>query len=344
MRTEPRIKSVLFIRRDNIGDLVCTTPAIRAIRRARPDARIGVLVNSYNAEAIRGNPDVNEVFVYEKWKHSGGRSRLAVWFQNWKELRRVRQAGFDAAIGCGYAWSKRLARLTRSTGARMRIGIGPPEGATACYTHPVSAPTSSIHEVEAVMRLVEPIGITAAPPGLVLQPDAIEVSAVMKKLGEAGMRGGRRLVAMHVSSRREQNRWPRGSFIKLGDMLHTEGADVMLLWSPGTPDNPLHPGDDALASEIASSMKTPPFSIRTERLGELIAALSAADAVVCCDGGAMHIAAGLGKPIVAVWGSTDERRWHPWGVPYIILRRDGTASATGPDEAFAACKRLFLKG
>jgi len=344
METQAQIKSVLFIRRDNIGDLVCTTPAIRAVRSSWPGARIGVLVNSYNAEAIRDNPDVNEVFVYEKWKHAGGKSRPRVWFENWKELRRVRAAGFDAAIGCGYAWSARLARLTRSTGARVRIGVAPPEGASACYTHPVPAPDSPIHEVEAVMRLVEPVGITGAPPALVLQPDAAEVRLVMNRLDEAGMRGGQRLVAMHISSRREQNRWPAGSFKELGDMLQAEGARVMLLWSPGAADNPLHPGDDAAASAVASSMKTPPLVVKTGRLGELIAALSVVDSVVCCDGGAMHIAAGLGKPVVTIWGSTDERRWHPWGVPYIILKGDGAASATSAEEAFAACKRLGITG
>ena len=59
---------VLFIRRDNIGDLICTTPAIHALRKNFPAAKIGVLVNSYNADAVAGNPDVDEVYIYEKAK------------------------------------------------------------------------------------------------------------------------------------------------------------------------------------------------------------------------------------------------------------------------------------
>ena len=63
---------ILIIRRDNIGDLACTTPAIAVLRQHFPEAEIGALVNSYNAEVLRGNPNVDHVFVYQKLKHAGG--------------------------------------------------------------------------------------------------------------------------------------------------------------------------------------------------------------------------------------------------------------------------------
>src|SRR3989304_5858745 len=78
------MNKVLFIRRDNIGDLICTTPAIHALREKFPAAKIGVLVNSYNADAVAGNPDVDEVYVYEKAKHAEGKNRFLVWLGNLK--------------------------------------------------------------------------------------------------------------------------------------------------------------------------------------------------------------------------------------------------------------------
>ena len=96
------VRSVIFIRRDNIGDLVCTTPAIRAVRQRHPGARIGALVNSYNADAVRTNPDIDEIFVYEKEKHSEGKGRLKVFLDNWRVIRRIRSAGYDFAVGCSY--------------------------------------------------------------------------------------------------------------------------------------------------------------------------------------------------------------------------------------------------
>ena len=52
----------------------------------------------------------------------------------------------------------------------------------------------------------------------------------------------------------------------------------------------------------------------------MIAALSLAGRVICPDGGAMHLAAGLGKPIVALFGDSPVERWRPWGVPHRIVQ------------------------
>src|SRR5262249_6206403 len=68
----------LVIRRDNIGDLVCTTPLIAALRRRYPEAWIAALVNHYAAPVLDNNPDLDAVFSYEKAKHLGDEeSRLA---------------------------------------------------------------------------------------------------------------------------------------------------------------------------------------------------------------------------------------------------------------------------
>src|SRR5574337_1011692 len=103
------IGSVIFIRRDNIGDLVCTTPAIRAVRRAFPRAKIGVLVNSYNAPVLKGNPDIDRLYVYRKPKHLPGKSRLSVLWENFKVFREIRREGYEVAIAGG-SFSRTLAR------------------------------------------------------------------------------------------------------------------------------------------------------------------------------------------------------------------------------------------
>ena len=70
---------ILVIRRDNIGDLVCTTPLIFALRERFPRAHIAALVNTYNEAVLERNPAVDAVYAYEKGKHRGkGRSALSV--------------------------------------------------------------------------------------------------------------------------------------------------------------------------------------------------------------------------------------------------------------------------
>lgn len=339
-------KSVLFIRRDNIGDLVCTTPAIRAVRLKYPEAEIAILVNSYNADIVKGNPDIDEVFIYEKEKHRPkGKGVLKTLLGQLNVIRKIRSRRFDAAIGCAYSYSPRLARLAYLTGAKLRIGYAPKHGNSRFYNSVVKGPSEPVHEVLAMMRLLKPLGIEEEPvPRLFIRPDEEEVKKAREFLKSAGP--GRRIALFHISSRRPENRWPLEYFKELGDMIEKQcGFKPLLTWSPGSKDNPLHPGDDEDAEALASAMKERPLLYKTERLSQLIAALSLADIVICLDGGAMHIAAGLGKPVLAIWGSTDERRWAPWAAPHIILKKDSKhASSVSPKEAFETFMKLSGNG
>lgn len=337
------IKSVIFIRRDNIGDLVCTTPAIKAVRLKCPKARIAVLANSYNAGIVEGNPDVDSVFVYEKEKHSD-KGRARVFLHNLRLLRNIRSERYIAAVGCSYGYSRRVERLTGLTGAQYTIGPAPASGVRCRYTDPVDEPAEPIHEVTAMMRLLEPLGITGSPPGLSLYPHQDEVKKAARALEGSQESGtGKGIIAFHISSRRPENRWPAKNFIELAGLIRKSfGADVLILWSPGSSSNPLHPGDDETAAHIISEIRPRPLSYRTTTLGELMAVTSLVDMVVCSDGGAMHIAAALGKPVIAVWGSTDKRRWAPWGVPSVILQKESRqASSVTALEAVEAFRDLY---
>ena len=73
---------IIVIRRDNIGDLVCTTPLFRTLRRHYPEARIVALVNDYNAPVLDRNTDIDEVFFYTKAKHrTAAETKLGVWWK-----------------------------------------------------------------------------------------------------------------------------------------------------------------------------------------------------------------------------------------------------------------------
>src|SRR5574340_622296 len=150
---------ILFIRRDNIGDLVCTTPSIHAVREKYPDAKIGILVNTYNADAVSNNPDMDEVYIYEKAKHVPDKSKLSVWLNNLRVLQKIRKERYDVAIGCG-AYSPRLARYTMLTGAKTRIGyIKKGMKKSKFYNLPLYEPEKTLHEVEKTFNLLTPFGI-----------------------------------------------------------------------------------------------------------------------------------------------------------------------------------------
>src|SRR6266850_3184520 len=82
---------ILVIRRDNIGDLACTTPLIATLRERLPNAHIVALVNTYNEAVLAGNPAVNVVYAYEKGKHRGEeRSILSVYVDRLRLIMSLR--------------------------------------------------------------------------------------------------------------------------------------------------------------------------------------------------------------------------------------------------------------
>ena len=336
------ITKILFIRRDNIGDLVCTTPPIRAGREQYPDAKIGILVNTYNADAVSNNPDIDEAYIYEKAKHAPDKSKLSVWLNNLRVLHKIRKERYDVAIGCG-AYSPRLARYTLLTGAKMRIGyLKKGMEKSKFYNMPLYDPEKKLHEVEKTFNLLTPLGIDGKPSELRVFPETGEVNKVKDFLSSSGFPKEKPVIAFHISSRRPENRWPAQRFIELANLISANyAAAILLLWSPGSEKNVYHPGDDEKAELIKNSLTPSPVLYKTTYIRELIAALSVSSLVVCCDGGAMHIAAALGKPIVTIWGSTSPDSWAPWGTRHIILKKNRNAADISVEDAFTAVSKLL---
>jgi len=327
---------ILVIRRDNIGDLVCTTPLFSALRQHRPTARIFALVNSYNAPILAGNPDVDEACVYRKAKHrNAGESRLSVWLKTWALIRRLRRERFDVAIVATPGRQPAALKFAHWVKARRVIAYG---DASEGISDPLPLSLANEgHESEAVMRLLAPLGITAAPGSLSVYADSELAAAVRVPEGEGP------LVALHISARKPAQRWPVERFAELARALHArDGARFLLFWSPGPENHPQHPGDDGKAECLLSACHNlPVLACATQRLEELVAGLSRCDAVICSDGGAMHIAAGLGKPIVCFFGNSGLARWHPWSVDYEPLQKPSfDVRDISVDEALAAYERL----
>lgn len=316
---------ILVIRRDNIGDLVCTTPIFRALRERYPEACIAALVNSYTWPVLENNPDTNRVFAYTKAKHRAhGISMLRVYWERLRLIFRLRRMRFDYVILAAPGFLPRVLRLARLIRARHIIGFTDPARRDSHYIDMGVdyLPSHPRHETEDVFRVLAPLGIHGPPPParVTAQPD--EVAMVEALIRPQGWPAGALCVAVHISARKPSQRWPTKRFIEFIKRLHkTYNATFMLLWSPGDEKNPLHPGDDTKAGEIIGALESVPVTAcPTHQLRRLIAALSLCDCVVCSDGGAMHLAAALGKPILCFFGNSDSVRWRPWGVPHVLLQ------------------------
>jgi ADP-heptose:LPS heptosyltransferase len=292
-----RAPRILILRRDNIGDLACTTPLLEALRARLPKAWLGALVTTYNAEVLARNPALDEIFVYEKLKHRSG-GLVAHLRHRIGQMSRLRRQELDCVLVPAPA--PQSLKIARS--------LKPGQVIAAPATFP-----AGMHEVERTFGLGISFGVTGTPGPLRVFPDEKEVIELKRRIGAGPF------TAVHISARRPAQRWPLERYAALIAQLCKRGP-LMLLWAPGSKDNPRHPGDDEAAAGVLQSVKNPSLvPVATPDLKSLIAALSLAGRVVCPDGGAMHLAAALGKPVVALFGDSPVARWRPWAVAHRVL-------------------------
>ena len=342
------LKKILVIRRDNIGDLVCTTPIFRALRQQFPKAYICALVNSYNVAVVARNPDIDDVYVYTKAKHRPkGKTLLGVYWDRLRLILHLRRQHFDYTVLANSRFMLRPLRFARAIRPRHIIGFTEP-GARGVRHIDIGLPYTlphPLHEVEDVFRLLEPLGISGIPPAMYLHPDPSELEEARRKVGKhMGLSSGK-LIGIHISTRKDTNRWPVQNFIELIKRLYKSyNATFLLLWAPGDSSNPKHPGDDDKAAAIKHALHDiPVITYPMGPLEQLIADLSLCDTVITSDGGALHIAAALGKPILCFFGDRDATRWYPWGVPYVLLQPPTrNAADISVDDALAGYRKLLV--
>lgn len=316
-------EKILVIRRDNIGDLVCTTAAFFALRKHYPNAEIGALVNSYNAEVLRGNPNIDHIFVYQKLKHVDGVvNRLKALSQRLRLIVRLRHWKPGVTILAKSSYDRYGLNFAKQIGAKKIIGFVPLDLSQTQDLPNIQIPmpeASAMHEVEAVNLLLKPLGINDALGALQVFPEEATVAVFEAQLAAAKYR-----IGLHISARESERRWGIDNFIAFAKYILETQPDnqILLFWSPGKADDLKHPGDDVAAEQLIKAVRSDRLiSMPTQNLTELIAALSLCDIFVGADGGAMHLAVALNKKVLAMFENTPHKlnHWYPWQVENRVL-------------------------
>jgi lipopolysaccharide heptosyltransferase II len=330
-----RIRRILVVRVDLIGDVVLSLPAVRALRRAYPEAEIDMLVLPSTADILAGQPDVAHVLTYNPniWR----RPISLVGPRNWQGVRdlvvALRGPRYDLCVSvAGDVGSV----LTRLSGARRRVGYAD-EAYPWLLTDAVPGGryTRIMHEVEYVQEIARAAGgvVTAqdARPVLHLVPEAAEaVGRTLHRLGLDGNTGP--LVALHASAQNGwAKRWPAAQWAALANRLTGElGARVILTGAAG---------DRPLTAAIAARARNGVYDLAGgTTLSELAALLVRCDLVVSGDSGPLHIACAVGTAVVGLYGPTDPRISGPLGDGAIVLRREIWCAPCYNARATADCR------
>jgi lipopolysaccharide heptosyltransferase II len=301
-----------LIRLRLIGDVVFTTPAIGALRRRFPDARLTYLVEAPAEPVVRHHPALDEIIVLERPRG------LARFRYDLRLARRLRAERFDLVID--FHGGPRSGLLTWATGAPRRIGYALP-GRGWSYTTRVPWTRSLVpprHSVLNQWALVEPLGI--APPTRADDPaampvDAAAVERVDARLRAAGISVDAPLIVLHVSAGNPFRRWPAEAFAAAAAALASADRSRRIIITSG-------PSEAAAAESVAEDARRRAGDaaagiVRTGEfdLSELRALVERAALYIGGDSGPLHIASTTTTPIVALFGPTLPERSMPWRDP-----------------------------
>jgi lipopolysaccharide heptosyltransferase II len=292
-----------------IGDVVFTTPAIRALRRSYPDARIAYVVEEEAAAVVRRNPHLDEVIVARSPRApSRLRADLAL-------VRRLRREKYDLAID--FHGGPRSSLITWLSGAPRRIGYEVP-GRSWMYTTRVPRPRAlrPRHSVVSQWDILGPLGIAAPDPEIdptEMPDDPTASAAVARRLLDAGIGADHPIIVVHVSAGNPFRRWPQAAFIELVCRLASQDPNRRIILTSGPSDA----GAAAAVSRHARHRLAPherPAVVECGEfdLAELRSLIARAALYIGGDSGPLHVAGTTETPVVGLYGPTLPVRSQPY--------------------------------
>jgi len=326
MEKEKRKYKILIVRTDRIGDLLLSTPAIKAVREVYPNAHIAVMVQPYVEEIVDGNPYLDEVILYDKnGKHKEFFGTLGFIFE-------LRKKGFDIAIILHPTNRSNL--IPFLAGIPERVGYDRKLGFLLTKRLKDTKHLGEKHEIDYNFDVLRAVGIVAKDRTLYM-PIKAEYERVIDRFMALNDIGSRDIiVAVHPGASCPSKRWPAYRFGRVADEL-MDKYNVRIVIIGG-------PSDVKTVKEVQTGMLRSPMILSEEHsLGEVAALLKKCSLLISNDSGPVHIAVAIGTPVVSIFGRLDPglspQRWGPGGPNDIVIHKD-----VGCEECLAHnCKLSF---
>jgi lipopolysaccharide heptosyltransferase II len=313
-----KVRRLLVVRLDNMGDVLMATPAIAALRAGLPGVRIGLLASPSGAALVPHLVDVDEVIPFAApWVKAGseqgddalGRAEHGL-------VQQLTEARFDAAVIFSTCTQSALpaALLCRMAGIPLRLAHARenPYGLLTGWVAETDVVADGMrHEVARQLALVATVGFRVTDTRLRFAVDDASRRALAARLARSGIEAGTPYFVVHPGATAESRRYPATRFAAAADAIgRTTGLAVVL---SGGAD------DAALVDEMRRVMTVPALSLAGALgLGELAALIEGAKLLVANNSGPAHLAAALATPVVDLYALTNPQHT-PWQVPARVL-------------------------
>ena len=335
---------ILIASRGKLGDLLLTTPMLRVLRTAHPDAEIHLLANEYNVWVADGNDCIDR-----RWAYGRARTGRKIDFgAAWRQVTMyasLKMQRLEVAIAAGGFESRRAISRTLHAGAERNIAYAVAEKLRRKVSDPL-IPNAALHESVRMAKMLEPIGITlpAVMPAPEFHPPQSMLDSADRWLTREGLSpGGYVLIGMgtrvpaNQPSAEQILRW--AAWVKENHAL-----DTVFIWTPGAKDDPLYPGDDDIAQQVLDAKRSYLHPFRGQ-LKEAIGMVLRARASVLPDSGMMHFAAASNGGVVGLFGdvtiNSNPVQWAPLGPRASYLETDKSVKEISDAVVYERLARLI---
>ena len=314
---------ILIVKTSAIGDVIHTLPALNALRRKYPKARIDWLVEEAAADLLIGHAAIDTVLISRRkaWILDLKQGRvLAAWRGFADFVKRLREIEYDLLIDFqGLLKSGIFVGLAR---AKRKVGFGKgmehAEGSYLFLNEPIPPVNMDQHAVIRELLLLKAIGIECEEVVFALPVTNEQREKIGQLLAAQGIDPAKPLVAINPMTTWKTKHWRNERFARVADQLLEKGMAVV--FSGG-------PQDMQGIEEIRAAMtgKAATLAGRTS-LKDLAALYEMAAVLITTDTGPMHLAAAAGTPVVALFGPTAPWRTGPFGEGHRVLRAEISCS------------------
>lgn len=307
-----------MIRTDRIGDVLLSTPAIKAVRDAYPNAHIAIMVRPYAADIVDGNPYLDEVILYDK---DGQHKSI---FGTLKFTIGLRKKRFDLAIILHP--TNRSNIIPFLAGIPERVGYDRKGGIFLTKKLKDTKHLGEKHEIDYNLDVLRAAGLPCRQAGIEakdrtlympVRPEderIIDRFFVLNELDNNDM-----VIAIHPGASCPSKRWPAFRFGRVADeLIDKHKVKIVVIGGPA---------DIKTVKEVESGMLHRPIILSEDHsLGEVAALLKRCRMFISNDSGPVHIAVAVGTPVISIFGRIDPglspRRWGPTGPNDIVIHKD----------------------
>jgi len=333
---------ILVIRQHNqLGDMLCVVPLLRALHSAYPGVQISLMTSPVNNEIMLNCRYLTDVIQFDKRDFLHGKAirlrRLAEF------ARRLRRTGFQMVlVPSTVSTSFTSDLLAFLSGAPIRLGAASLDGQANPSAFFFNVPVQldwreepHRHQTLRNLDLLAGSGIRASDLSLEITLNLDELKRGKSFVDKVKL-GKTLIIGYHPGAGKTPNRWPAERFAELVELLGRQTRAAALITCG--------PMDEEQVERVRLALKSPAEIMRNQPIRHVASVLKHVDLYITNDTGLMHVAAGVGIPVLSLFGPTDPRQWAPIGPRkrYIQGERGDITNIT-VDQVLAVATEMLLQ-